>query len=147
MTFSEFRQINLELNFKLGKLWTKQSSDLKQGWVYENGPAGIYSDAAGCGTVFENNVLTADYPYDDYDENGDDDDDSDYDVNYWYDRFSVAMAVAHCSIIVDLRMNQRTTLFTGKHYIIKLSVLEDRSVFGWSCSQSHPMPKSLSELK
>ena len=28
-----------------------------QGWVYENGPAGIYSDAAGCGTVFENNVL------------------------------------------------------------------------------------------
>merc|ERR1719187_1754927 len=30
---------------------------LETGWVYENGPAGLYSDAAGCGTVFENNIL------------------------------------------------------------------------------------------
>ena len=28
-----------------------------QGFAYANGPEGIYSDAAGCGTVFENNVI------------------------------------------------------------------------------------------
>ena len=44
--FSKFQQINF---------W-KKSSIWNQGWVYENGPAGIYSDSAGCGTVFENNV-------------------------------------------------------------------------------------------
>ena len=36
---------------------THYKSILNQGFVYENGPAGIYSDAAGCGTVFENNVI------------------------------------------------------------------------------------------
>ena len=50
--------LNNKINQKLDRdITTHYKCILNQGFVYENGPAGIYSDAAGCGTVFENNVI------------------------------------------------------------------------------------------